>query len=414
MAAPDVKVELGFDLGTRDPNSFVLNSATKGLLNSTAYTLGGSRFFDVTARMLNVSTKRGKSQSLDRNNAGIGSLEVDNTDRVFDPLYESGPYYGQLVPRKEVRISSNLRPVLRAYIDDFDIIYQPGERSRVRIDFSDAFSTLTSSELSEFTPTSQLSGARITAVLNRPEVNWPAELRSIDAGDTTVLDTTVAEGEDVLSYLQLVESSEFGNLFIAKDGKLTFRERNATPTSASVLFTDGETEVGLTPIIFSDVNIVYGSENLYNRIVLSNSDAIPDTAIAEDSASQLEYGIRTYTATGLLNQNASDLQFLANFLLARFKQPQYRFEQVTVILDNQSLEQQNKVLDLEIGDVVKVKFTPSGIPPAIDQNCRVIGISNEWSNNVKVINIALERIDFGLFILDNLTFGQLDNDSLTY
>jgi hypothetical protein len=64
--------------------------------------------------------------------------------------------------------------------------------------------------------------------------------------------------------------------------------------------------------------------------------------------------------------------------------------------------------------VVKVKFTPSGIPPAIEQNCRVIGISNEWSNNVKVINIALERIDFGLFILDNLTFGQLDNDSLTY
>lgn len=414
MAAPEVKVELGFDLGTRDPNSFVLDSGIRGLLNSTAYTLGGSRFFDVTARMLNVSTKRGKSQALDRNNAGLGSLEVDNTDRVFDPLYTAGPYYGQLVPRKEVRISSNLRPVLRAYIDDFDIIYQPGERSRVRIDFSDAFSTLANSELAEFTPTSQLSGARINAVLDRPEVGWPAELRSIDAGDTTVLDTLVNEGEDVLSYLQLVESSEFGNLFIAKDGKLTFKERNATPTSASVLFTDGETEAGLTPIIFSDVNITYGSENLYNRIVLSNSDAIPDTATAEDSASQLEYGIRTYTATGLLVQNATDLQFLANFLLARFKQPQYRFDQVTVILDNQTLEQQNKVLDLEIGDVVKVKFTPSGIPPAIDQNCRVIGISNEWSKNVKVINIALERIDFGLFILDNLTFGQLDNDSLTY
>ena len=414
MAAPEVKIELGFDLGTRDPNSFVLNSATKGVLNSTTYTLGGSRFFDVTSRMLNVNTKRGKSQALDRNNAGVGSLEVDNTDRVFDPLYEAGPYYTQLVPRKEIRISSNLRPVLRAFIDDFDIIYQPGERSRVRIDFSDAFSTLANSELAEFTPTSQLSGARINAVLDRSEVAWPAELRSIDAGDTTVLDTTVSEGEGVLSYLQLVESSEFGNLFIAKDGKLTFKERNATPTSASVLFTDGETEPGLTPVIFSDVNITYGSENLYNRIVLSNSDAIPDTATAEDSASQLEYGIRTYTATGLLVQNATDLQFLANFLLARFKQPQYRFDQVTVILDNQNLEQQNKVLDLEIGDVVKVKFTPSGIPPAIEQNCRVIGISNEWSNNVKVINIALERIDFGLFILDNLTFGQLDNDSLTY
>jgi hypothetical protein len=414
MAAPEVKVELGFDLGTRDPNSFVLDSAIKGVLNSPTYTLGGARFYDVTSRMLNVSTKRGKSQSLDRNNAGLGSLEVDNTDRVFDPLYDAGPYYTQLVPRKEIRISANLRPVLRAFIDDFDIIYQPGERSRVRIDFSDAFSTLTNSELAEFTPTSQLSGARITAVLNRPEVSWPAELRSIDAGDTILLDTLITEGQSVLSYLQLVESSEFGNLFISKDGKLTFKERNSIPNAPSVLFTDGETEVGLTPIIFSDVNITYGSENLYNRIVLSNSDAIPDEVIAEDAVSQLEYGIRTYTATGLLVQSPTDLQFLADFFLASFKQPQYRFDQVTVILDNQTLEQQNIILDLEIGDIVKVKFTPSGIPPAIEQNCRVIGISNEWSNNSKIINIALERIDFELFILDSLIYGILDQDALSY
>jgi hypothetical protein len=245
-------------------------------------------------------------------------------------------------------------------------------------------------------------------------VNWPAELRSIDAGDTILLDTLITEGQSVLSYLQLVESSEFGNLFISKDGKLTFKERNSIPNAPSVLFTDGETEVGLTPIIFSDVNITYGSENLYNRIVLSNSDAIPDEVIAEDAVSQLEYGIRTYTATGLLVQSPTDLQFLADFFLASFKQPQYRFDQVTVILDNQTLEQQNIILDLEIGDIVKVKFTPSGIPPAIEQNCRVIGISNEWSNNSKIINIALERIDFELFILDSLIYGILDQDALSY
>jgi hypothetical protein len=414
MTAPAVKVELVFDLGTRDPNSFVLNSATKGVLNNTSFTLGGARFFDITQRMLNVSTKRGKSQALDRNNAGLGSLEVDNTDRLFDPLYEAGPYFGQLVPRKEIRISSNERPVLRGYIDDFDIIYQPGERSRVRIDFSDAFSTLSNSELADITPASELSGARINRILNRPEVNWPAELRNVDAGDTTVLDTSITEGTNTLGYLQLVESSEFGNVFIARDGKFTFKERNSVPNSTSVLFTDGELEPGLTPIIFADVNIVYGSENLYNRIVLQNADAIPDEAIAQDSASQLEYGVRTYTQTGLLIQDTTQLQFLADFLLARFKQPLYRFESVSVVLDNQTLEKQNEVLNLEIGDVVKVKFTPSNVPPAIEQNCRVIGISHEWTNTRKTINIALERIDFGLFILDNAIFGVLNQDSLTY
>lgn len=411
---PNVKVELGLDLGTRDPNSFVLNDATKGKLDNVSYTLGGSRFFDITSRMLNVETNRGKSQALDRNNAGLGSVLVDNSDRLFDPLYTAGLYYGQLIPRREIRVSSNDLPVLNGFIDDFDIVYQPGERSRVRISFSDAFSVLTNSELAEIIPVSQLSGARVNAILDRPEVSWPTERRDVDAGDTTVLDTTITEGTNVLSYLQLVESSEFGNLFIAKDGKLTFRERNSVPNTPTVLFTDTGTEPGLTPIVFADVNIVYGSENLYNRIILENADAIPDQAIAEDADSQLEFGVRAYTETGLLVGSPTELQFLADFLLARFKQPQYRFDSVTVTLDNLSQENQDKVLALEIGDVVRVEFTPSGIPPAIEQNCRVIGISHDWSPSIKRINIALERIDIGLFILDSATFGLLDQDSLSY
>jgi hypothetical protein len=411
---PVVKVELGFDLGTRDPNSFVLNDAIKGQLDNTSYTLGGGRFFDITSRLLNVGTNRGKSQALDRNNAGVGSVLVDNRDRLFDPLYEAGLYYGQLIPRREVRVSSNEKPVIQGYIDDFDIIYQTGERSRVRIDFSDAFSVLANTSLPDLTPTSQLSGARVNYVLDQPEVDWATEKRNIDTGNTTVLDTAITEGTNALTYLQLVESSEFGNLFIAKDGKITYRERNSTPSSASVLFTDNDTEAGLTAISFADVNITYGSENLYNRIVLENSDAIPEQAIAEDAASQLEYGVRTYTQSGLLVQDVTELQFLANFLLARFKQPQYRFDSVSIVLENLTIDQQDKVLDLEIGDIVKVKYTPSGIAPAIEQNCRVIGIGHNWDPTRKTMNFALERIDLGLFILDSITFGVLDQDSLSY
>jgi hypothetical protein len=409
-----VKVELGFDLGTRDPNSFVLNDATKGQLNSTAYTLGGSRFFDVTNRVLEVTTNRGKNQSLDRNNAGVGSILVDNRDRLFDPLYASGIYFGQLVPRKEIRVSSNDKPVIRGYVDDFDLVYQTGNRSRVRIEFSDAFSVLTNTALPELSPTSELSGARVAYVLNQPEVNWATEKRDIDAGNTILLDTLIAEGTNALGYLQTAESSEVGNLFIAKDGKITFRQRNSVPTPPSILFTDSDTEAGLTSIRFADVKVVYGSENLYNRIVLENSDAIPDQALAEDAASQLEYGVRTYTENGLLVQSATELQSLADFLLARFKQPQYRFDSVSIMLENLSLEAQNKVLDLEIGDIVKVKYTPSGITPAIEQNCRVIGIKHDWDPTNKTMNFALERIDVGLFILDSAIFGVLDQDSLSY
>jgi hypothetical protein len=83
-------------------------------------------------------------------------------------------------------------------------------------------------------------------------------------------------------------------------------------------------------------------------------------------------------------------------------------------MDILSESQQNEVLDLEIGDVVQVRFTPSGIPPAIEQFVRVIGISHDWSNNEKRINLALERLDFSLFILDDPTFGELDSDRLSF
>jgi hypothetical protein len=116
----------------------------------------------------------------------------------------------------------------------------------------------------------------------------------------------------------------------------------------------------------------------------------------------------------LLNNEPEDLQFLADFLLARFKEPQYRFQSLSVVLDVLSEAQQNEVLDLEIGNVVQVKFTPSGIPPAIEQYCRVIGISHDWQNNEKRINLSLERLDFSLFILDDPVLGILDEDRLSY
>jgi hypothetical protein len=414
MPAPDVSVEFGFDLGQRDPFAFVLDSSTRGVLDGTEFTLGGERYFDITDRLVTAQVRRGKSQALDRIDAGVVSVTVDNSDRVFDPLYENGPFFGQLIPRRSVRVTSNGLPVFVGFIDDFDIQYEPGVQSVVRIDASDALSVLTNSGLEEFTPDSELSGARINTVLDRPEVDWPAELRDIDAGNSTMLDSDVAEGTGTLTYLQLVANSEFGTLFLSKDGNITFRERNSVPNTPNIVFSDEVVAGVYTGIQFADVNIVYGSENLYNRITLENADIFPEQAFAEDATSQAVYGPRTLSQTGLLIQEPEQLQFLADFFLARYKEPQYRFETVTVVLDTLSTVNQNKVLELEIGDIVQVRFEPSDIPPAIEQYCRIIGVNHDWTPGSKNISFALERLDFAVFILDDLVLGELDNDRLAY
>jgi hypothetical protein len=414
MAAPAMKVELGLDLGGNDPFAFRLNDAVKGVLDNTNFTLGGTKLFDISSRLVSVGIRRGKSQALDRIDAGIATITVDNFDRLFDPLYEDGLYFGQLIPRREVVISSKGYPVFNGFIDDFDIQYEPGKKSVVQIAVSDAFSVLTNSSLDELTPPSELAGARINRVLDLPEVGWPTERREIDTGNTLMLDSVVEEGTGTLSYLQLVETSEFGTIFISREGNVVFRERNSVPNVISLVFSNTTTDPLLTAIPFIDVNIVYGSENLYNRVLLENDEVIPDSGFSEDLDSQALYGVRVYDKSGLLVQNPADLQFLADYLVERFSQPQYRFETVTVSLDNIPEDKQNLVLDLEIGDIVQVKFLPSQVPPAIEQYCRVIGINNSWDNSSKNITFSLERLDFAIFILNDAVLGVLDDDRLAY
>jgi hypothetical protein len=414
MPAPVVKVELGADLGRRDALSFTLDDPIKGLLDNTEFTLGGTRFFDITDRLITVSTQRGKSVALDRIDAGNSSINLNNSDRLFDPLFESGFYFGQLIPGKEVRISCNDFPVIRTFIDDINIAYEPGNRSVVSITGVDGLSGLTTNNLPEVSPDLELSGARVTRILDLPEVAWPIDDRIIDEGNSLLSDTEITEGEQAISYLQLIATSEFGEVFVSKDNKFVFKERNSTPRVPNLIFSDEASIPGYTVIPFADLGVVFGSEELYNRIVVSNDQLFPDEAIAEDLESQAIFGPRSYTVEGLLNNDPDELQFLADFLLASYKQPQYRFNSLSVVMDTLSESQQDELLDLEIGDIVQVRFTPSGIPPAIEQYVKIIGISHDWSNTEKRINLNLERLDFSIFILDNPVLGVLDEDRLSY
>jgi hypothetical protein len=414
MPAPAVKVELGTDLGDRDPNSFKLDDAIKGVLDNTSYTLGGIRFFDITDRLLSATTSRGKNQSLDRIDAGNLNIVLDNNDRLFDPLYAAGFYYDQLIPGKEIRISCNGFPVIYGNIDDLDIGYEPGNRSSVSMSASDGLSNLTINDLPDVFPDVELSGARVTRILNLPEVDWAVDKRSIDAGNSLLSDTEITQGTGAVQYLQLIGTSESGEVFVSKDNTFVFKQRNSIPNLPNIIFTDEASIEGFTVIPFSDLGVVYGTEELFNRVVLTNNSVFPEEATAEDLDSQVLYGPRSYTQSGLLNDSATDLQFLADFLLLRFKDPQYRFSSLSVVMDTLNKVQQDEVLDLEIGDVVQVRFTPSGIPPAIEQYVRVIGISHEWANDEKRIRLALERLDFSLFVLDNAVLGILDEDRLSY
>ena len=212
----------------------------------------------------------------------------------------------------------------------------------------------------------ETSGTRVGRILDT--IDWPAADRTIDAGQSTLQPATPTGS--VLSYLQKVEESEGGLLFVAKDGKVRFRSRHSgfNLTSAAT-FGDGDPDSELE---YVDIAFDYSETLIYNEIRVSRADGVVQTA--EDTASQAAYGERTYTADGLLY--ASDLESVdrATFLLGQYKDPVFRTTRMVVEPAGDPANLFPQVLGREIGDKLTVRRKPQNVGATIDQAVTVEGI----------------------------------------
>jgi len=60
-----------------------------------------------TRRATQVQTRSGRSFELDAFQPATMSVDLDNSDRRFDPLHATGPYFGKLLPRKRCRLQAD-------------------------------------------------------------------------------------------------------------------------------------------------------------------------------------------------------------------------------------------------------------------------------------------------------------------
>jgi hypothetical protein len=401
------KVEFGFDSTTGNlGNSFILDDPVRGVLDNPNYVLGGILFVDVSNYVKEIQIQRGKSRDLDRFTAGRASVQLDNRSRAFDPTFEASPFYGNIVPRREIRISYGTAVVYRGIVDDWNLNYNLSNDSIAEAVATDGFTQLTNQTLTASTATAQLTGARIHAILDSADVKWPAARRNIASGQMLLGADAIAESTNALQYLQQVETSEPGELFISKAGDVTFRDRiSSAPSSMNDVVLSDDPAQG---ILFRDCQVNYGSELLYNQVVANRiGGAIIQT---DDLGSQREYGISTLTYSDLLIGDDDDVEQLAIYLTDLYATPEYRFESVNIRLESLSLTHQNKVMGLELGDVVKVIYTPNGIAPAIERWCKVIrqDIGYDYSNSETTLALGFSTLTTTPLVLDDPQFGKLD------
>jgi len=408
MSVPNTTVEIGFDLSSLGGPFFTLDDPVQGVLDNTNFTLGGTLFYDISSFLLGVQVNRGKSRELDRYSAGQSTVILDNRARTFDPLYSLSPYYGQIVPHREVRIKSNGTALFYGVVDDWNLDYSPTGDNTASAISSDGFTLLATQYLSAHTATSELTGARINSVLSRADVDWPTGLRTVDAGQATLQADVVGQGTNVLDYLQTVNLSEPGAIFMGKDGYFNFQERTQVLSSTAVkLFSDDGTGIS-----FNYLQVVYGSEQLYNQVTVTRLNGTAQTA--NDTDSQNQYGISTLEQDGLLLDSDTASSDLADYLLSRYSEPEYRFQALEIELANLPTLQQNEVLALELTDVVRVKFTPNGIGSAIDQYAQITGINHATNSVSHRVTIGLSTLDYANFVLDDSIFGVLDTSALGF
>ena len=403
MPVTDVKIELEVDFQYFD-NTIVLDDPIRGALDS-GYFLSGVGFYDVSDYFQSMSIARGKSRELDEYESGDAQVRFNNSERTFDPRYTLSPFYGSIVPRLPIRVSVNNILAYTGIVRDWNLAYDPGGASSATAICSDRFTILAQAPLTLEYNNVQFSGQRINEILSRPEVDWSLTERDIDTGETALSADLITEGTVALSYFRQVEQTEQGQLFIAKNGYLAFRSRNDTPEVAASFADDG------TGIPYQSVSVVYGSELLYNRIEV-HPDGL-DPIIVDDLTSQGGYGISALNLN-TLHEYETDAQDMANYILASYSQPEFRFEQVTVQLADTPTGDVTDILNIELGDLIGISFTPSKIPPAITEYARVVGVEHEAEKLSHEVRIRLASLAVIPFVLDSPALGVLDSSSLGY
>ena len=396
-----IRIELGFTADGVGAPFFTLDSPVLGVLDSTTVYLGGGEVFvDVTPYFQNYAIQRGKSRELDRYQAGQTSVTFNNSQRVFDPNYEASPYFGQIVPKRNVRITDGNEVQFLGIVEDWNISYSAGGNSTATLQAFDAFSFLANYNFDGELYPAQQTEDRVNSILDT--IGWSATARNI-ADTGAELEAVQYEKEAVLGELQKTATSEPGDLFLSKNGDIKLVGRNSAFSSDGLVLSDDGTGLG-----YQTISAIYGSELLYNNAVVTSGAG---SATSSEATSIQIYGQRDLEQATYLDSEFQ-LKLLSDFLVTRYANPEFRFESLTVSLDDITEEQRTSIMAVELADVIKVIFTPSDVPPAVVQYGKVIGITQDINLNSERITFRLQSTAGSLFVLNDVVFGRLNSDNL--
>jgi hypothetical protein len=413
VTLPIVNAFINFSTGPSFAQAFILD---QGILGTNVLAGSASIIVDVSNQVNLVQTRRGRNPLSDEFQTGNLTLRIVDQNGDFNPQNPSSPYFELLTPMKKVQITATYSGVTYPIFSGFITSYvntQPKDATEV------AYTTITAVDAQRLAQNAQistvtgatagdLSGTRVNQILD--EISWPATMRDIDAGLTT-MQADPGTNRTSLQALQTVALSEYGAIYVDASGSFVFQDRSVTAGS-----------IAATPTVFSDTgsgiyyaNAIWKLDDtlIFNKSTVTRSGGTAQVAI--NQASIDKYFLHSYFLDSLLMQtDAVALEYAEAYTASR-AETSIRCDAVELDLYTPNYNTGIiAALDLDFFDPITVITTQPG-GSTLEKNLQIFGVAfNITPNSWKTTFTTLEPIIDAL-ILDNTTgYGTLDYNVLSY
>jgi hypothetical protein len=412
MTVPVVNAIINFSTGPAFAQAMILDT---GILGTNVLADSTAVIVDVSNLINRIETNRGRTALSDQFQTGSLTLRLVDQNGDFNPQNTSGPYYNLLTPMRKVQITATYSgityPVFSGFITSYVTSY-PSEAEDVAIttiQAVDAFRLAQNAQISTVTGASagNLSGTRINQILD--EIDWPASMRDIDAGLTT-MQADPGTNRTALQAMFTVSESEYGALYVDGDGSFVFQDRGVTAGS-----------IGGTPTAFADngSGIPYFDASwILNDVLVFNKATITrlggTAQVATNQASIDKYFLHSYFLNELLMQTDAVALDYAQAYVASRAETSIRCD--AIVLDLYTPNYNSGViaaLNLDFFDPISVLTTQPG-GSTIQKTLQIFGVRmtitpNSWKTTFTTLEPVIDSL-----ILNNSIYGTLDYNVLSY
>ena len=413
MTAPTVQAIINFSTGPSFAQAMIFDS---GILGTNVLADTAAVIVDVSDQISSIQIKRGRNPQADQFQTGTLSFRIVDQQGNFNPLNTSGPYYGLLNPMVKIQINAVsvgvTYPLYSGFITSFtttspsqaldDVVY-------TMIDAVDAFRLAQMAQITTVAGSTagDLSGTRINQILD--EIAWPASMRDVDAGQTTVqANPNVAA--TALGSMQKIELAEYGALYVDASGSFVFQDRQVTAGS-----------IAAAPTVFADDGSGIPYFNSVWRLddtLIYNSASITRTGgaaqVATNAASIAKYFAHSYNQTNMMMQtDAVALDYALAYVASR-AETSIRCDAITLDLYREDYAAGIlAAMELDFFDNVTISTTQPGAS-TLTKTLQVFGVAYAITpNSFKVTFTTLEPI-LDSFIIGSSLYGILDTSVLSY